>query len=112
MLVNILIDLINMGKEALGCEVEIEFAANIFDDPNKKSQFALLQIKPMVMGGTREIINLEEKSDNEILCCSKVTLGDGLINDIRHIVFVNPKKFKAAITTTMALNPMPIIPLP
>jgi hypothetical protein len=91
-----------MGKEALGSEVEIEFAVNIFDDPNKKPEFALLQIKPMVMGGSREIINIEEGSDHEILCSSKITLGDGLINDVRHIVFVDPKLFKPAITKDIA----------
>jgi hypothetical protein len=101
-LVDILKDLISMGKEALGCEVEIEFAVNIFDDPNKKPEFALLQIKPMVMGGSREIINIEEESDHEILCSSKVTLGDGLINDVCHIVFVDPKRFKPAITKDIA----------
>ena len=101
-LVDILKDLISMGKEALGCEVEIEFAVNIFDDSNKKPEFALLQIKPMVMGGSREIINIEEGSDHEILCSSKITLGDGLINDVRHIVFVDPKLFKPAITKDIA----------
>ena len=54
------------------------------------------------MGGSREIINIEEESDNEILCSSKVTLGDGLINDVHHIVFVNPKRFKPAITKHIA----------
>ena len=91
-----------MGKEALGCEVEIEFAVNIFDDSNKKPEFAFLQIKPMVMGGSREIINIEEESKNEIFCSSKVTLGDGLINDVRHIVFVDPKRFKPAKTKDIA----------
>ncbi|GIS72592.1 MAG: hypothetical protein CM1200mP10_21690 [Candidatus Neomarinimicrobiota bacterium] len=74
-LVDILKDLISMGKEALGCEVEIEFAVNIFDDPNKKPEFSLLQIKPMVMGGSREIINIEEGSNPEILCSSKIYIG-------------------------------------
>jgi hypothetical protein len=101
-LIDILKDLIIMGKEALGCEVEIEFAVNIFDDPNRKPEFALLQIKPMVMGGSREIINIEEESNNDIFCSSKVTLGDGLIDNVRHIVFVDPKRFKPAITKDIA----------
>ncbi|GIS71998.1 MAG: hypothetical protein CM1200mP10_15750 [Candidatus Neomarinimicrobiota bacterium] len=56
----------------------------------------------MVMGGSREIINIEEESKNEIFCSSKVTLGDGLKNDVRHIVFVDPKRFKPAITKDIA----------
>ena len=101
-LVDILNDLIIMGKEALGCEVEIEYAVNLFDDLKKNPEFALLQIKPMVMGGSREIITMEEESLDEVLCTSKVTLGDGFIDDVSHIVFVDPKRFKPAMTKDIA----------
>ena len=61
-LVDILNDLLEMGKDSLGCEVEIEFAVNIFEDKNKNPEFSLLQIKPMVMGGSRELINMDNES--------------------------------------------------
>ena len=48
-IVDILNNLLEMGKDALGCEVEIEFAVNIFEDKNKKPEFSLLQIKPCLL---------------------------------------------------------------
>ena len=101
-LVDILNDLLEMGKDSLGCEVEIEFAVNIFEDENKSPEFSLLQIKPMVMGGSRELINMDNESSKSILCNSKVTLGDGFIDNVQHIVFVDPKKFRAANTKKIA----------
>ena len=101
-LVDILNDLLEMGKDSLGCEVEIEFAVNIFEDENESPEFSLLQIKPMVMGGSRELINMDNESSKSILCNSKVTLGDGFIDNVQHIVFVDPKKFRAANTKTIA----------
>ena len=101
-LVDILNDLLEMGKDSLGCEVEIEFAVNIFEDKNKNPEFSLLQIKPMVMGGSRELINLDNESSKSILCNSKVTLGDGFIDSVQHVVFVDPKRFRSANTKAIA----------
>ena len=101
-LVDILNDLLEMGKDSLGCEVEIEFAVNIFEDKNKNPEFSLLQIKPMVMGGSRELINMDDESSKSILCNSKVTLGDGFIDSVQHVVFVDPKRFRSANTKAIA----------
>lgn len=101
-LVDILNDLLEMGKDSLGCEVEIEFAVNIFEDKNKNPEFSLLQIKPMVMGGSRELINMDNESSKSILCNSKVTLGDGFIDSVQHVVFVDPKRFRSANTKAIA----------
>ena len=101
-LVDILNDLLEMGKDSLGCEVEIEFAVNIFEDQNKSPEFSLLQIKPMVMGGSRELINMDNETSKSILCNSKVTLGDGFIDSVQHIVFVDPKRFRSANTKAIA----------
>ena len=101
-LVEILNNLLEMGKDSLGCEVEIEFAVNIFADQSKSPEFSLLQIKPMVMGGSRDLINMDNESTKSILCNSKVTLGDGFIDNVQHIIFVDPKKFRAANTKSIA----------
>ena len=101
-LVEILNDLLEMGKDSLGCEIEIEFAVNIFDDQNRTPEFSLLQIKPMVMGGSRELINMDKESKESVLLNSRVTLGDGFIEDIKHIVFVDPKRFNVSNTKEIA----------
>ena len=47
--INIINEILNIGKTALGCEVEIEFSVNIYDDKDRAPEFCLLQIKPMVI---------------------------------------------------------------
>ena len=46
------------------------------------------------MGGSRELINMDNESSKSILCNSKVTLGDGFIDNVQHIVFVDPKNLE------------------
>ena len=56
-LCDILNELLLLGKKALGCPVEIEFAVNIFQEKNKPAEFYLLQIKPMVLTTTKIIFS-------------------------------------------------------
>ena len=71
-LTEILNELLSMGKAALGCPIEIEFAVNIFTDQRKKPELYLLQIKPMVLTGLRSI-QLESINKQEIFCQSQIT---------------------------------------
>ena len=41
-------------------------------------------------------------SSKSILCNSQVTLGDGFIDNVQHVVFVDPKRFRAANTKAIA----------
>ena len=84
-----------MGKAALGCPIEIEFAVNIFPDQNKKPEFYLLQIKPMVLTGVKSI-QLTYVNKTEIFCQSQITLGNGIIEDIYHLIYVRPDTFDSS----------------
>ena len=55
---DLIIDLLKIGQNALGCPVEIEFAINLNKETNKKHEFCLLQIKPMVVGGADDNLSL------------------------------------------------------
>ena len=93
--------LLNIGEEALGCPVEIEFAVNITTE--KVMNFSLLQIKPMVI---EKLINkkyLLNKDDNSnIICSSNNVLGNGYISDINHIILIDPDKFDKSKTNDIA----------
>ena len=54
------------------------------------------------MGGSRDLVNMDNEPSKSILCNSKVTLGDGFIDHVQHVVFVDPKKFRAANTKAIA----------
>jgi hypothetical protein len=94
-LAEILNSLLEIGKRALGCEVEIEFAVNLFKDKNQKPEFCILQIKPMVSGVSEDLTHHIELTKENVFCHSSLTLGNGQFNNIRDIIYVDPNKFKS-----------------
>lgn len=100
-LAEILTELLTIGKEGMGCEVEIEFAVHLDPDP-AKSLFYFLQIRPMVTGG--ELIDVQI-CDNEIgqaVCYVGQSLGHGSYSYIADIVYVCPETFDPAKTREAA----------
>ena len=91
-LTNIIEDLLALGKQSFGAEVEIEFAINIPKDRTKPKEFYFLQIRPMVVGKEAFQVNLDDK--REILIWSDHTIGNGVYQDIHDIIFVNPTLFE------------------
>ena len=90
-LTQIIKDLLSLGKQSFGANVEIEFAVNIPKDPNKPKEFNFLQIRPMVVGREALQVNLDDRE--EALCFSCRTIGNGLHKNIHDIIFVNPETF-------------------
>jgi len=85
------LEILSIGKKALGCPVEIEFAVNI--KKNSLPEFYLLQIKPMVLTGLHRSNKIKTFNKNSILCKSSVSLGDGKISTIKDLVIVRPNTF-------------------
>ncbi len=99
---DIIHDMLEIGKDALGSPVEIEFAVNLFKDKSRKPEFCLLQIKPMVLntlGIQNETGPFEYKN---IVAKSTAALGNGKIEGIHHVVIVDPKKFDSSKTELIA----------
>ena len=89
------------GEKLIGCPIEIEFAMNLHN--NKIDEFYLLQIKPMTIENFDDDINIKKIKDTKSsLCYSKNVLGDGIFQKIKHIVYVDPKKFKRESTMEIA----------
>ena len=100
-LTNLIEDIMSLGEKALGCPVEIEFAINL--NANKEDEFCLLQIKPMVIGIKNEELNIKNYQNKDIsLCYSEQVLGNGEINSISHIVYIDPDNFKRENTEIIA----------
>ena len=85
----ILIDVLKMGENALGCPIEIEFAINMHKDNDKENEFCLLQIKPMVIGGIERVQKFDSINKDDLFCKSSVALGNGLIDNIQNIEMVD-----------------------
>ena len=88
------------GQESLGCPVEIEFAVNLHDD--KKDEFSLLQIKPMTINSFNRSIIDNDVKNNLLFCKSDIVLGEGLIDDISHIIYVDINKFDISQSNMIA----------
>ena len=93
-------EILKIGKKALGCPVEIEFAVNLLD--NGKHEFCLLQIKPMVLTGLQKINQKEILKAKDIFCRSSITLGDGKIDNIKDFIIVRPSTFDISKTAEIA----------
>lgn len=95
----ILARVLELGREGMGCPVEVEFAAALNTEPK---EFAILQIRPYVAGGDSEQIDLGNLARNDLMCESPLALGNGVISDVRDIIYVKPDAFDAGKTAIIA----------
>jgi len=94
--------LLDMGSWGMGAPVEIEFAVNLSEPSDKPKQFALLQMRPLVVNNELEELNVEGYQKNEIICQSDNVLGNGVTNDIYDIVYVDINHFDRSMSRAVA----------
>jgi CheY-like chemotaxis protein len=88
--------ILGMGGWGMGTPVEIEFAVNLSTPPGESKEFGLLQMRPMVVGREAETSRLEELDRDKALCFSRQTLGNGVVEDVRHLLVVDREAFNRA----------------
>lgn len=100
----ILQDVLEIGKNAMGCPVEIEFAVNFDKKNNTPPVFSILQIRPLVISHEyyETVWNEEDIDLEKTLIHSKKSLGNGAIDTIQDIVYVSPEKFNSSKTVEIA----------
>ncbi len=82
--------------------VEIEFAVTL-DSLSKSKRFSFLQARPLVW----EPIDIEvdiESQEGTLICRSDSSLGNGLIDDIRDVVYIHPSDFARGETEEIVEN--------
>ena len=93
---------LDVVKEAMGSPVEIEFAVDLNRDSNYKASFYLLQIKPLIGNVADFEIDMAKISKDDILLYSEKEMGNGMIDTIEEVVFVDPATFDKSKTVEMA----------
>ncbi|MBN1952916.1 MAG: hypothetical protein JW801_17055 [Bacteroidales bacterium] len=88
-------------KDALGSPVEIEFAVDLNQKKNNLPTFYLLQVKPLVGFQQVSKYNLEELDRSSMLVYSESSLGNGEIDTLKDILFIDPSKFDKLKTIEM-----------
>lgn len=99
--------MLSTGQYEMGRPVEIEFAGNISPDvmkSEKKGTVYWLQIRPIV--DKKEMLDdtLLDVEDEDLILRSDTALGHGLMDNVRHIVYVKPSSFDSANNPATALE--------
>ena len=92
--------LLDMGSWGMGTPVEIEFAVNMAN--NAPNQFALLQMRPLVITRELEELNIEDYSKDTLICYSDQVLGHGEIKDIHDVIYVDYQLFERSKSEEVA----------
>ncbi|MDD4309713.1 MAG: PEP/pyruvate-binding domain-containing protein, partial [Candidatus Cloacimonetes bacterium] len=104
-LAQILRDFLNLGREVLGCEVEMEFAFDV-DPKTGEQSFHLLQIRPISVNKhlySEDLKNWLTRKD-ELVLFSSYALGSSTEENLDTIVYLPPERFDIVKTEAMAVE--------
>lgn len=95
---------LELGKDAMGTAVEIEYAVDLNKDKNGRASFYILQIKPLI-GSTMECeINMKNIDKKGIILYSEQGMGNGCFENVRDVIYVDLDRFDKTKTELMALE--------
>ena len=99
----ILNTLLSLGTWGMGSSVEVEFAVNLSVPPDKPKEFAMLQMRPLVI--SREIDELKiDYVPEDLICQSSQVLGNGATDGIYDLVLVDNSKFDRSKSRAISME--------
>jgi hypothetical protein len=98
----VLREIMALCKEAVGSDVEIEFAVNLETRWDTPSRLGFLQVRPMVISQAAVEVSEADLTGENLLLSSTNILGNGDLDEIRDIVYVKPDSFSTLKTWLMA----------
>jgi hypothetical protein len=93
--------ILEVGRNGLGCAVEIEFACDM-GGKSKPPTLFLLQVRPLAGRGSTSEFRELSISREETLCASKGSLGHGENREISDIVYVAGERWEARFNKAIA----------
>lgn len=97
-----LVDLVlEVGSRSMGSPVEIEYAFNLDEDSGVPA-FYILQLKPLIRSDGGGEVDLARLDLSRALIRSPRSMGNGRIEGIRDIVWIDPELFDRSATKVMA----------
>jgi hypothetical protein len=94
--------IMDVGKEALGSPVELEYAVDLDKAENGKPSFYILQIKPMMGTGGEYTFDTGGIDPEEMIIYAERSMGNGKLDDICDLVYVDPEDFDKMRTREIA----------
>ena len=96
-------DILEIGENAMGVPIEIEFAVNLNKDLENgiKPTFYVLQIRPLTINTDEIYINSDNLDMKQLFLYTSSGMGNGIISNINDIIFIDPDKFDRLKTIKM-----------
>ncbi len=94
--------ILNLGARGMSAAVEIEFAGNLSVRDSGRREFCVLQLRPIVISHESNELEIEEAVGADVVCHSSQVLGNGVINNIEDLVYVDIDKFDRAASKQVA----------
>jgi len=96
-------DLLLLGREVLGCEIEMEFAFDM-DDRSGLAAFHLLQVRPIAVNIHQYSQPLDKytQAKSDVVVFSSYALGSEINQDLDTVVYIPPERFDIVKTEDMA----------
>ncbi|PID40860.1 MAG: hypothetical protein CR984_01040 [Proteobacteria bacterium] len=101
-LAELLLDLLELGSQGMGCPVEMEFSVDLSGEADHPSQFAFLQLRPMTAKSELEQVNISDHEIENAFCYSGNALGNARKQDMADIIYVKPADFDPGQTVQIA----------
>jgi hypothetical protein len=96
--------LLEMTEEEVGEEVEIEFALAFDPHRKRESRFGFLQLRPMVVSSRGSRVELGDFDAERVLIYSERAMGNGVLSNLRDVLYVRPETFRAEHTPKIAVE--------
>ncbi len=97
-----LLILMKLFQQAMGSPVEMEFAIDLNKGDNGWPTFYLLQLKPLIRREDDIVIDLDELDRNNLVLLSQKGMGNGRINGITDVLYVDIDDFDRTRTKEIA----------
>lgn len=94
--------LLDAATAATGGDVEIEFAVNIDPTRGNTVEFGFLQLRPTAGVGEEVHVTEDELEHPFALVATDEVMGNGVLEDIRDVVYVRPDEFNPAASRRIA----------
>ncbi|HNT27924.1 MAG TPA: PEP/pyruvate-binding domain-containing protein, partial [bacterium] len=95
---------LDIMKHALGTPVEIEFAVDLDEADNGAPTLYLLQVKPLVRNTADHHIDPATLDRSNLFLYTTRGMGNGIVEDVRDIVYISPDRFDRLKTEAMAVE--------
>ena len=87
------------GARGMGTAVEIEFAVDLGAG---RAELGIVQMRPLAMSSARETMELGAVDDGDVVCRSARVLGNGRLDGLRDLVYVDFHRFDRTASREVA----------